>query len=202
MRKHRLYGVVIAVLLGMGVSTHHPSASHHAAGTDSGRTGITLSSTSVAVKSGQTSSAPTVRSIGFATPTLRFIGFTLRGGPVAPDDAIVGLQNVVLAHPSPPTATPAAPAAAPPPRPTAGPLLDNGAWASLRRCESGGNYGDDTGNGYYGAYQFTAGTWHSLGLPGLPSDATPAVQDHAAQELQARSGWGQWPACSRALGLL
>jgi hypothetical protein len=187
MRKHRLYGVVIAVLLGMGVTTHHPSASHHAAGTDPGRTGITLIST---VKSGQTSIAP----------TLRFIGFTLRGGPVPPDDTMVGLQNVVL-PPPPPAPTPPAPAVASPPRPVAGSSLDSGAWASLRRCESGGNYGDNTGNGYYGAYQFTAGTWHSLGLAGLPSDAAPAVQDHAAQVLQARSGWGQWPACSRALGL-
>jgi hypothetical protein len=79
--------------------------------------------------------------------------------------------------------------------------LTSGAWASLRRCESGGNYADDTGNGYYGAYQFTAGTWHSLGLDGLPSQAAPAVQDRAAEELQQRSGWGQWPGCSRRLGL-
>jgi len=76
-----------------------------------------------------------------------------------------------------------------------------GVWASLRQCESGGNYDDDTGNGFYGAYQFAAGTWHGLGYPGLPSAASPAVQDQAAQKLEARSGWGQWPACSRRLGL-
>ncbi len=76
-----------------------------------------------------------------------------------------------------------------------------GAWAALRQCESGGDYTEDTGNGYYGAYQFSATTWHGLGYPGLPSDAPPAVQDQAAARLQARSGWGQWPACSRRLGL-
>ncbi|HMD44991.1 MAG TPA: transglycosylase family protein [Acidimicrobiales bacterium] len=76
-----------------------------------------------------------------------------------------------------------------------------GVWAELRQCESGGNYADDTGNGYYGAYQFSAGTWASLGYGGLPSQAPPAVQDAAAQALEARSGWGQWPACSAALGL-
>ena len=75
-------------------------------------------------------------------------------------------------------------------------------WAELRQCESGGNYAIDTGNGYYGAYQFSAATWHGLGLSGLPSQAPPSVQDTAAVELQARSGWGQWPACARRLGLL
>jgi len=77
-----------------------------------------------------------------------------------------------------------------------------GVWAALRHCESGGNYAEDTGNGYYGAYQFSPATWHGLGYPGLPSSAAPAVQDLAAQQLQARSGWGQWPACSAKLGLI
>lgn len=75
------------------------------------------------------------------------------------------------------------------------------AWARLRACEAGGNYATNTGNGYYGAYQFSLRTWRSLGYSGLPSDAAPAVQDQAAQRLQASSGWGQWPACSRALHL-
>jgi hypothetical protein len=75
-------------------------------------------------------------------------------------------------------------------------------WAELRKCESGGNYAENTGNGYYGAYQFAPGTWHGLGYPGLPSDASPAVQDQAARQLQARSGWGQWPGCSRKLHLI
>jgi hypothetical protein len=71
----------------------------------------------------------------------------------------------------------------------------------LARCESGGNYGINTGNGYYGAYQFALGTWRSLGYSGYPHQAPAAVQDEAAAKLQARSGWGQWPACSRKLGL-
>ena len=73
-------------------------------------------------------------------------------------------------------------------------------WARLRACESGGNYTRNSGNGYYGAYQFSASTWHGLGYGGLPSEADPATQDQAAQRLLARSGWGQWPACSRAIG--
>jgi transglycosylase-like protein len=74
-------------------------------------------------------------------------------------------------------------------------------WVELRQCESGGNYGENSRNGYYGAYQFALGTWRALGYSGLPSDAPPAVQDQAAQALQARAGWGQWPACSARLGL-
>jgi hypothetical protein len=74
-------------------------------------------------------------------------------------------------------------------------------WAELRDCESGGNYAEDTGNGFYGAYQFAPGTWTALGYSGLPNEAPPAVQDAAAQQLQSRSGWGQWPGCSAKLGL-
>ncbi|GAC1441927.1 MAG: transglycosylase family protein [Mycobacteriales bacterium] len=73
--------------------------------------------------------------------------------------------------------------------------------AKLRTCESGGNYATNTGNGYYGAYQFALQTWHSLGYPGRPDQASPATQDAAVRQLQARSGWGQWPACSARYGL-
>jgi resuscitation-promoting factor RpfA len=73
-------------------------------------------------------------------------------------------------------------------------------WARLRQCESGGRYTINTGNGFYGAYQFVPRTWRSLGYPGLPHQATPEMQDEAARKLQARSGWGQWPVCSRRIG--
>jgi hypothetical protein len=73
-------------------------------------------------------------------------------------------------------------------------------WAKLRRCESGGRYDINTRNGFYGAYQFHPGTWRGLGYPGLPHQAPPEVQDEAARKLQARSGWGQWPVCSRRIG--
>ncbi len=75
------------------------------------------------------------------------------------------------------------------------------AFAALRQCESGDNYTDNTGNGYYGAYQFSLSTWQGMGYPGLPSNAPPAMQDQAARQLQAEDGWGQWPACSSELGL-
>ena len=191
MRKHRLYGVVIAVLLGTGALTQRPSASHHAAGVDLGRTGITLSSAVVPAESVNTTSS---------APTVRLRGFTLRGKSGQPDDALVGLRKHVLPPPPPPPPPPA-PVPVAPARIVTVSAPAGDVWAALRNCESHGNYADDTGNGYYGAYQFSAATWHSLGYPGLPSDAPPAMQDQAAQQLQARSGWGQWPSCSRAIGV-
>jgi hypothetical protein len=74
-------------------------------------------------------------------------------------------------------------------------------FARLRQCESGGNYATNTGNGFYGAYQFDRRTWRGLGYSGTPSDAAPGTQDAAAYELQAQRGWQPWPACSRKLGL-
>jgi hypothetical protein len=74
-------------------------------------------------------------------------------------------------------------------------------FARLRACESGGNYAINTGNGFYGAYQFDLRTWHGLGYGGKPSDAAPGTQDAAARTLQAQRGWQPWPACSRKLGL-
>ena len=71
----------------------------------------------------------------------------------------------------------------------------------LRVCESGGNYSINTGNGYYGAYQFDRRTWQGLGYSGTANQHPPAVQDEAAQRLQAARGWQPWPACSRKLGL-
>lgn len=93
-----------------------------------------------------------------------------------------------------------APAAAPAPAADLG-SAPEGVWAALAQCESGGNPATNTGNGYYGLYQFSLPTWQAMGGSGLPSEASAAEQTQRAQALQARSGWGQWPACSSKLGL-
>ena len=81
--------------------------------------------------------------------------------------------------------------------------LGDDVWGALARCESGGNPTIVSRNGlYYGLYQFSLATWQGVGGAGLPSEATPAEQTQRAQALQARSGWGQWPACAAKLGLL
>lgn len=72
-------------------------------------------------------------------------------------------------------------------------------WRALARCESGMR--NDTGAPYYGYFQFSAPTWRSLGYGGLPHEHDFATQLTAAQRLVQRSGWGQFPACARKLGL-
>lgn len=80
------------------------------------------------------------------------------------------------------------------------------AFARLRQCEAGGAYDRNSGNGFYGAYQFMYATWQSVAPSAwkntLPHLAPPSAQDEAAYNLQQRSGWGQWPACSAKLGLI
>lgn len=77
------------------------------------------------------------------------------------------------------------------------------ALAKLRSCE--GAYTSNTGNGYYGAYQFNIGTWRSNAPAGykdtLPSSAPPSVQDEAAATLYKARGWQPWPGCTKKLGL-
>ena len=74
-------------------------------------------------------------------------------------------------------------------------------WAKLARCESGGDPKTNTGNGFYGMYQFTLETWQSLGGTGYPHEADAATQTAMAKKLQAQAGWGQWPGCADKLGL-
>lgn len=75
------------------------------------------------------------------------------------------------------------------------------ALAALRSCESGGNYAINTGNGYYGAYQYNVGTWNGYGGYSLPSDAPAYLQDQKAWETYSARGWQPWPGCTAKLGL-
>jgi uncharacterized protein YabE (DUF348 family) len=65
-------------------------------------------------------------------------------------------------------------------------------WAALAKCESGGNPRAVNPAGYYGLYQFSLSTWHSVGGSGNPIDASPAEQLKRAKILYARGGAGQW----------
>ncbi|GDY28887.1 hypothetical protein GTS_05200 [Gandjariella thermophila] len=76
------------------------------------------------------------------------------------------------------------------------------AWARLRRCESGNRYSLNTGNGYYGAYQFSLRTWRAVGGRGYPHRAVPAEQDRRALDLYRKRGWRPWAGCARRLGLI
>lgn len=118
-----------------------------------------------------------------------------------PLEAALGWQSSPVPSPTPtPTPTPSptiipAPTSAPAIS-TAGSGLD---WAALRQCESGGNYSINTGNGFYGAYQFDLGTWHGVGGVGYPHEAAPAEQDKRAQILYDDRGAAPWPVCGDLL---
>ena len=68
---------------------------------------------------------------------------------------------------------------------------------AIAACESGGNYSTNTGNGFYGAYQFTQQTWASVGGTGNPAAASEAEQDKRAAMLYAQQGSSPWPVCGR-----
>ena len=72
-------------------------------------------------------------------------------------------------------------------------------WQALRRCESTETYNIDTGNTFYGAYQFTWDTWETVGGSGNPALAPPAEQDARARLLYSRRGNQPWPICGRFL---
>ena len=76
-----------------------------------------------------------------------------------------------------------------------------GVWDRLAQCESGGNWGINTGNGYSGGLQFSPGTWAAHGGSGSAANASRAEQIRVAERVRASQGWGAWPACSSKLGL-
>jgi Transglycosylase-like domain/Putative peptidoglycan binding domain len=80
----------------------------------------------------------------------------------------------------------------------------NGSASQVRRalhlialCESGGNpKAVSPGGTYRGKYQFSRGTWRSLGGSGDPAKAPEWLQDRMALKLFRRSGSSPWPSCA------
>lgn len=71
----------------------------------------------------------------------------------------------------------------------------------LGTCEAGMNPARNSGNGYYGAFQFSPATWRSMGTGYDRADLAPIeVQKDAVQRLVARSSiFTQFPGCSRKM---
>lgn len=84
------------------------------------------------------------------------------------------------------------------------PEVSNGStWDAISRCEAGGNWAINTGNGYYGGVQFDQSTWErNGGLRYAPRAdlATREEQIAIAEVTRARQGWGAWPVCSGRAG--
>ena len=75
-------------------------------------------------------------------------------------------------------------------------------WDAVAQCESGGNWGINTGNGYYGGLQFSSSTWAAFGGHEYASNAhlaTKAQQIAVAERTLDVQGPGAWPTCGKAL---
>ena len=70
-------------------------------------------------------------------------------------------------------------------------------WDAIAACESGGNWGISTGNGYAGGLQFTPGTWRANGGSGSPNGASRDEQIRVAENVLHSQGIGAWPVCGR-----
>jgi Transglycosylase-like domain/LysM domain len=75
-------------------------------------------------------------------------------------------------------------------------------WSGVAKCESGGNWSINTGNGYYGGLQFSASTWNAYGGGQYASRAdlaSPAEQIAVAEKVLVGQGIGAWPVCGKHL---
>lgn len=75
-------------------------------------------------------------------------------------------------------------------------------WDHVARCESGNNWGINTGNGYQGGLQFSPSTWSSHGGSKYAPSAHLASREQQiaiAEHVLATQGRGAWPVCGRGL---
>jgi uncharacterized protein YabE (DUF348 family) len=84
------------------------------------------------------------------------------------------------------------------------PVAKGSAWDALSRCEAGGNWAINTGNGFYGGVQFDQNTWERSGGLRYAQRADLATREEQiaiAEVTRARQGWGAWPVCSGRWGV-
>lgn len=68
-------------------------------------------------------------------------------------------------------------------------------WDRIARCESGGNWHINTGNGYYGGLQFSKASWNANGgrdFAAYPHQASRAEQITIANRYYAKAGLQPW----------
>ncbi|WP_230870108.1 transglycosylase family protein [Mycobacterium canetti] len=78
----------------------------------------------------------------------------------------------------------------------------DGEWDQVARCESGGNWSINTGNGYLGGLQFTQSTWAAHGGSEFAPSAQLASREQqiaVGERVLATQGRGAWPVCGRGL---
>jgi uncharacterized protein YabE (DUF348 family) len=84
-------------------------------------------------------------------------------------------------------------------------VSEGSVWDRLARCESGGNWAANTGNGYYGGLQFDKATWEAYGGDQYAPYAHQASREEqiaVAQRVRNdRGNYRAWPTCSARMGL-
>ena len=77
-------------------------------------------------------------------------------------------------------------------------------WNRVAKCESGGRWHINTGNGYYGGLQFSSSTWRAYGGKKYGKQAHRASKSEQiaiARRVLAGQGAGAWGGCARKAGL-
>ena len=179
----------------------HPAAAHHDASSYRVRAGDTLSQIA-AHEYGRAADWPAIwwanrRQV--PDPGLISVGQRLRlpGKP----RVRAWLARAAQAEAAPAAVAPAASGQASAPVTATAPVPASASgvnWSAIAACESGGNWGASTGNGFYGGLQFTQGTWDAYGggqYASSASQATPAQQIAVANRVLAGQGIGAWPVC-------
>jgi LysM repeat protein len=113
--------------------------------------------------------------------------------PAPPPPSPASTTPVSYSQPDPSTAAPVYSSSSAP-APSSGGVN----WNAIAACESGGNWGISTGNGFYGGLQFTQQTWLGYGGGQYASSAnlaSPSEQISVAQRVLAGQGIGAWPVC-------
>ena len=77
-------------------------------------------------------------------------------------------------------------------------------WDVVAKCESGGRWHINTGNGYYGGLQFSRSTWKANGggkYASTADRATKGEQIKIANKLYKKRGLSPWPVCGKKAGV-
>lgn len=130
------------------------------------------------------------------TATLPMIGYLTRSTV----EAVTANEAEAVPTAAPvPTTVPVV-SQAPTPANAASPISEE-AITALGACEAGNDPAKNTGNGYYGAFQFSPGTWNSMNTGYARADLAPIeVQRAAVKQLLSRSSiYNQFPGCARKM---
>ena len=195
---------VAKALMGVTISLHAAPA-HHVPGHYTVKPGDTLSKIAHDVY-GSRADWPALwwtNRHNVSNPDASVVGQRLRLSTWHPRKAWIERAAMAASGPAAPVASAQTPSSLP--VATSYPSYSGGSysgggvnWNAIAACESGGNWGTSTGNGYYGGLQFSQGTWDANGGGQYASTAAGASRSQqiaVAQRVLGGQGIGAWPVC-------